>query len=275
MAVLPLVGARLDAMAANFQPYFGEHDSYALKPGQIGSIMSEVDFDPSRHGPELIRPLSVWEQIVDVRQVAIVAPEYPLPISVVIDQSDQNDHPGILKAKQLLGKQLLRCFDQSALVSDEVTVHLIGGNKSFTRDYRTETIPEDQAVARINEICQAGLTFIVSDFKRVITDPDSGNFPATVAVKINHPYEVALPTKSGKITLGAHSDPVNTNKSKELTAFNNDLARSHQVTMHRLQIAGIWVAQVLFDATKITTLGIDLLQADTAIAAAMNGFENL
>ncbi|MBC7708092.1 hypothetical protein H7Y63_02630 [Polaromonas sp.] len=276
MPVLPQVEAILDGMAAQYRPAYGEHDSSLMRVGLSGKLIGEVDFDPARHGLQDINPLSVWGDIMGVPQVGIVVPEYPLPIGVVIDQSSQEDHPGILKAKQMLGRQLLRCFDESALVSDDVAAYVIGENANFPRDYRTETIPEREAAERVSEICSEGLTFIISDFAHLeLVSGQHDDFPATVAVKINQPFELALPANKGKIPLGPKSKPVNTNRPKELAAYNNDQARSHEAIIQRLQSAGIRVAQVLFDATKGTTLGLNVKAADSAIASAMQGFDKL
>jgi len=270
MPTLPHLQHALEQLPASQLLRSGEHGSMRLKVGAQGLAVGEAPFDPTIHDPESIDPLATWGLVTEEPYVSIVEPQYSFDINVVVDNSPSNDDPGIIATRRLLGRQLLRAVDESSVQTDHLHAYIIGSPEGLPYDYRTEFIKPDPGVKKLGEIGASGLTFVISDFNELALEQlDPRDMTTTVGIKVNHPFELSLPAGKGKWARGDGKPATNTNRPGPLQARNTELRQLHERTVQRMQRAGMTVAHVLFDESKVATLGIDIPQADRAITSAL------
>lgn len=260
-------------LAASQADEFGVHFASEARAGVPGMVISELEYDPARHQPQNIAPFSLMETVTGTPHVQLVLPQQPMELTVITHHEAGRDDPRLGWLKQRLATQVREAAEYSLPSStDRIRSYYVGSAEAAPDDRDTEviTIENDPELAAktIGELCVGGLTLVISDFNRLPLHTTQSNFRNTVAVKANHPAELALPAKAGIIRVGGQAE-VNTNKPKELQRFNDRLTARHQQISEQLGRAGIAVAQVIFDPRQASGTGFDLLRADQSIAAAV------
>ena len=277
MSSLSLTEQALANIAGNEQFVFGFHDGEDIRTGVIGRDIAETDFDPAIHDPSDIDPLSIWEDITGAQQVQQTIPDRPLSLNLIthVRQQQAADYFDIQGSKRHLAGELRQALTRSLPgMTDMIMDYEVGDVSNLETASHAEVIDTQgdsvKEAKLIAEICQNGLSIVISDFLNLpLTERSSERFPATVAIKANHPFDLSLPADCGKIPLGKNGGEVNTGNRRELQSVNNDMRISHEQTIARLQKAGIAVAQIIFNRRDFPILGFDLDAADMQIASAL------
>lgn len=283
MAHLPKTETILAEWADTQRPEFGMHVSAQPKTSAPGLMIGEVPYDPVRHLPTDILPFSIMAEALnddampededEQLYVGLVLPQQPLDISVILHQEPVDDHPGIIAAKHKLAQNIFGSISESLPgMTDRLHTYIIGEGERLA--YDTEVIApgntSSETATTVSKLCMSGLAFVVSDFRDLpLHNSTPQHFPSTVAVKVNHPYEIGnIPPNRGVLSLSGKRE-LNTDKPKMLAAYNADKQAQHQVRIERLQQVGIAVAQVALEYGKAQGLGFDVAVADRAITSAL------
>jgi hypothetical protein len=160
-------------------------------------------------------------------------------------------------------------------ITDHAWSYAIGESAGIGADRDVEVIDtngdplvEAQTIA---ELCQGGLTFVISDF--LALPLEQADCPTTVAIKANHSYDLELPAGYGRLPTNVEGGEVNTDKPRELTRVNRAQQEQHDQIVARLEAAGIAVAQVLFNWKDQPLSGFGVEAADQGIAGAISRLE--
>jgi hypothetical protein len=239
-------------------------------------IIGEVPFNPAKHLPSSINPLSLMEQVTGVQHVRQVIPRNPLDVNIVVhnDPAQRDDPEWMTKAKLQLASTFRDVFTEVLPVSDRVHTYIIGDRVSELTEPETEyldnTQDPDVTAQAVAEICQDGLAVVLSTFRNLPLDQvKNANYDSAVAVKTNHLFEVELQPGVGKWKTGDEKNPVvNTGKPKELAIWNDILLQRDATLKARLGEAGLAVAQVIFDPRR-RPYGFDLAKTDHSVAEAL------
>lgn len=274
MHSLPRTEQALADVIANRPIMFGVHDGEEIRAGSHGVYIGERPFDPARDSVDQINPLSVWETITDEPHVALTIPEHPLHVNVVTHERQQpaQDLLGIIPTRRRLAAELTEAlYDAMPGMSDRVSRYAVG--EAATQNDEVEAVVTDGQpetdVRQVAELCQNGLTFVLSDFLKLPLEKEANerSLPATVAVKMNHPLDLALPAGVGRIASGYGGGEINTNDSKQLQAVNARMAAAHEHTLNRLQASGLAVAHLVLNAQMAQGAGYQ--EADQSLAKAI------
>jgi hypothetical protein len=162
-------------------------------------------------------------------------------------------------------------------MTDRVHVYEVGeaadevSNKLTAIKTDGEPLTDAKTIAGL---CKDGLTVVISDFldlplenEAATTKLKANKYPATVAVKANHAFDIALPAGIGRQQTGYKGTEINTNKPSELQAMNHILSEQHETTITRLENVGIAAAHIVLQPN--TEFGFELVEADQQIAAAL------
>lgn len=276
MPLLQETEAAVSDLAANRQRLGGAHFGQEIEQAVPGLVIGEAPYDPARHLPSDINPLSIMELVADRPHVKQVIPHNPLEVNIVVhnDRAQQSDPVWMTQAKLGLAQGYRDMFEEVLPSNDRVQCYVIGepGTGVFDRD--TELVKETDdplATAKaVAEICRDGLSIVISTFKNLPLEQVSGaRYDSTVGVKANHLFEVDLQPGVGKWATGDPDMPaVNTHKPKELEAWNKVLQDRHRQTVERLEQAGMAVAQIIFDP-RHRPYGFNVVEADQSMAAAL------
>ena len=247
---LPRTQEALAELQAQEQLGFGSHILPDVQTGVPGLVLGELDYNPRRDSARHIVSSSIREMVTGVPQVRQYAPYQQLHINFVDHMPASADALGIPEAKRRLSAVLFDTVIESLPgMTDHVRKYSVGAlavRKTRVSDVgiKTDGSPEADAAA-VAAITRTGLTFVVSDFLNLPLDKQNRkHFPATVALKINHPIELAVqPGKYGRIVV-AGAGEVNPKKPKEVARFNENLKQVHQTIIANLGSVGIAVAQL-------------------------------
>lgn len=259
----------LTELAANQQYGFGVHSALQVRTGMSGLDVGEMPFDPARHSVSSINPLSLMEMATDIPHVRQVIPRNPLHATIVLHETEGVDDSQLAKVKRDLAFGLGDAITVALpSMTDRTFNYIIGNQHESINELGAEYIETDArpeaAAKNMAELCKHGLGFIISDFHNL---PVASSDAATVAIKVNHPLELALPGGVGTISLGGNYQ-VNTNKSRELNRVNDALKAQHDRIVGHLRAMGLTVASVVLDQNARGAFEFDA--ADDAIANAID-----
>ena len=251
----------------------GVHGSIQPQIGGKGRVVSDVLLNPSNFDLSAIDPFSIDGIVSDGIYVTRTIPHKRLYVSVIVQADRAQDHPGIVAAKRQLASTLLETIDASMPDRrDRVYGYYLGNDPFQLDDFDVEALPysTDSTVntRTVADVCQQGLAFVISDFKRLqFGQEHRSSLPAAVAVKLNHPFELAIPANSGNWTLGG-GKVLKTNNMGKLAQANNELRAYHDQQESLLRAARFAVAAVVSEP-KNHVLGFNEQLADDAIATAI------
>jgi hypothetical protein len=252
---------------------FGMHYNEDVSIGTTGMIVGEMPFDPNRHDPSSINPLSFNEMVMGVPHVQMEIPRRPIEFNVVLHR-DPNDRnlPEYLQPvreyKDELASGVAQSLHEAKQRSDKVNVFVIGDTERHPSDHwdieAIEGTEDSETAARaVEDLCMRGLTFVISDFNRLPLDNKSAAFNRSIAIKANHALELALPADRGYLAVEG-AEGVKTWKSKDLSRANAVLDERHADIRSHLGALGMEVVQVACNNDLDTRQNI--LQADAQIA---------
>ncbi|HSW85514.1 MAG TPA: hypothetical protein VLF79_02795 [Candidatus Saccharimonadales bacterium] len=278
MALFEQTQAALEGIDANRQHIFGLHGGDHLVAGGVGKFVYDEPFDPARHDPHDINPFSIMEERGGLPQVSVNVPDRPLYIGIVTHHRSlgKSDFSEMNNARQTFASKLgIAIRDALPGMTDYSKHFAIGRTAEGVLDPYVEVIETDgNPIVEANtiaEICQAGLTFVISDY--LALPLERHKLPATIAIKANHAFDLELPAGAGPLPTNLKGGEVNTNNRKELNRVNSSQLEQHRITIGRLEAAGIKVAKVLFHWGKFPEKGFDEVGADQSIAAAVNNLQ--
>jgi hypothetical protein len=206
--------------------------------------------------------------------VRVAVPERPLHVTVVTHHrsAGKSDFYQMNAARQRLAGELSGAISESLPgITDRAWSYAIGEAVEESIESDVEIIRSNgdplAEAKTIEELCQNGLTFVISDF--LALPLDISDHSTTVAIKANHSFDLALPAGFGSLPTNVGGGEVNTDKPKDLGRVNQAQLEKHQQTVARLEAAGIAVAQVLFNWIDYPREGFDIEAADQHIAGAI------
>ncbi|HVV66854.1 MAG TPA: hypothetical protein VHB72_02140 [Candidatus Saccharimonadales bacterium] len=277
MARLPQTEQALSEVFANQQILYGVHGSEELRTNGLGVYVGERAFRPERDKVSDINPLSIAEAIYDEPHVPLIIPDRPLSVSVVTHERQQpeEDVLGIIPSKRRLASEIAdSLYDTMPGLTDRVFQYAVGEAAGTVKGSEIEVIGTDgnplTDAETIAELCQDGLTFVISDFHKLPLEETEADFPMAVAVKANHTFDVKLPKmeKTMRVAIGNRGGEVNLGNEEEVAAINEKMAAIHANTVLRLQRAGLAVAHIVMEPA--VALGFSTSGADRELAAAIN-----
>ncbi len=276
MSQLPLTEALLGDYQANQWPVSGSHTYNEVADAISGLVIGEALYDPVKHLPTAINPFSLMEMALDEPHVLSVLPAFGLEVNVVVDRTSKEEDPRFTRAKLSLADKLTASIERALPgFSDRQKLYVLGdtSQRSYDRDieYVAVEASESGFTTAVADICVNGLNFVISDFYSLRKSINSSKrFNNTVGIKVNHPFELALPANVGTIALGG-AEEVNTSKRRELKRKNDSLQTHHAKIITILDSLGVFTANVVYDPQHPSGLRFD--EADRQIAAALTGLE--
>jgi hypothetical protein len=271
-----------DALAeivANSSMNSGSHASSLTRIGGEGSTVGEVAFDFSMHEVSDVDPFSMMNKITGLPYVAEKMPERPLDINIVLhsdpEEADYNPE-WITDCKRFLGK-LIRTSVEVSLPGSADSIHsFVIGQKDedlIDRDNHYIEKTEDPifAAATVAQLCQQGLTLVVSTFNGLPLDKiDKASIRKNaVGIKANHLFEIELQKDVGQWATGDPKEPfINSARQKPLAKFNKRQAENNARIVASMNAAGVAMAQVVFDRRE-QPYSFDARSADRSIARAI------
>lgn len=278
MAHLSATETALAEWSANVLPEYGTHTGPETGVAVPGLMIGEIEYDPIKHLPTSINPFSMLEAATGVLQVQEVLPDHPLRVGIVYDASDPAEDPRITCAKTRLKEELRESISQSIPgYSDHLSQFAIvsdAAGRPYDGVTYIQADRDPSVTARsVAAVCLRGLTFIISDFSRLKFGATGAETPvAAVAIKVNHPFDLALPAGVGTLSMGGVEE-VNTNKRRELAQKNSELRASQARIAQELGANGLTLAQVIYQPRLVS--GIDFIATDDAIAQAVTQLQRL
>ncbi len=276
MSLLPETENALLEYGASQEYMFGLHEASEPRAGTHGRNIGEVAYDPVRHNPLAINPLSIWEQVLDAPHVKLNIPERPLNANIVIHQPASEGRDNIYhygEYRRLLARRLgLAIADALPGITDRTWTYAVGEAADEVTDSDVEIIVSTGDVHeesdQIAEICKSGLTFVIGGHLALpLHEQDKSNFPSTVAVKANVPADRAIIPNGLVVRSGVKIGEVNTTVTEDVADNSALLERQHQRVVSRLEETGISVASIVLD--RSTAIGFDSGKADSALARAV------
>ena len=280
MSILEQTQYTMGDLTSNRQREFGGHTGVAPRFNLRGTHLGEVPFTPGKHQIKDIILFSLAEEATGIPHVQMVLPNRALSIQVIEDRTPSDDDPRISTIKQRLAGVLHDAITESKPGMTDRVRHFVivdpVSEAAHQLDYDVEFIDSTkglEAVSKsVTDLCVNGLTFIISDFNRLkFNHSNKSAFEATVAIKANHPAEIAIP--QGLVSLGlGNGREANLRKPKEVARLNSSLMAYNQRVVDGLRFAGMAVAEVVFDASSHD--GFDIFDTDHAIATAIQQVSN-
>lgn len=266
---LPKVAEALAEIRSNQTLFAGNHRMEQIRVFPNGLPFTDIDFNPAVHDPHDINPLSAFADVYDWPQVTEVLPEHPLDIHVLIDNEPAGGDERLALAKRWLGRALVQASDNTLSPSDRLHVYIAGDSAQADLDSRTTVLEAGRKEDKLKEVAQDGLSLVVGDFNRFdLAALRPADMEQTVAIKVNHTYDLAIPEKCGVWDL-PWGQMVDTHNKKQLAAANVDLAQYHAEKEQALRQAGMTVARVVFNSGHRQMYGLEITAADQQIAAAL------
>lgn len=260
----------LSDMLANQRYGWGEHTYPNITAGSAGMQIGTIGYDPARHSPLDIDPIAPMGLALDEDHVRQILPNRSLMTNVIIDQSERTERKSVTAAKRDLGSDLLFALEESLPgMTDRLHAYVIGEPGDVPFD--PEIIEDDNSLVlaqTIADLAHSGLTFVISDFRRLKFEGDNLNdLSNVVAIKANHPAQLHIPAGVGKAYELGGGRTVNTYRPKQLDPVNEALKDEHNRIVTGLRAAGAMVATVVLKPSA--TERYDMGSADMSIAAAL------
>lgn len=269
---LPETEQALADLASNNVRMSGMHATGTLRVGTQGMYVDTETYDPVKHSPLDIDPLSPFSLVYGEDQVTRVMPERPLGANVLIDLTARHEHPVVGQAKTKFAYDLSGAIKASLPGMNDrlysyVTTGVQGGNNiPFDHEIIKVENP-DELNDIVNDLVVGGLTFVISDFRTVSPARLSHRLNnSLIAVKVNHPSERVIPAGVGHVPLG-NGKLVNSNKPKQLAAINEQLEAQHTAIVDGLEAAGAAVVSIITAPSQPNLY--DSQAADQALAEAI------
>lgn len=237
MATLPETTNVLSELSSDAVYGLGDHTEYAIRTGLAGLPLGDVQFDPSRHSLNHINHLAPLAEATGEYYVRQVLPSRPMYINVVVDGRTGSEHPVIADHKRRASYALSEAIVNSVpgIADHAAQYELVDANdrNGFTSNYEQIVVSgETDASLQVSDLALGGLTFVVSDFKRLSFERVDGQL---VAVKLNHPLERALPPMTkGFLSLGGGLE-VNMGNAEQVAYVNDRLAAQHEAILSTLR----------------------------------------
>jgi hypothetical protein len=271
----------LSDISANLPSIRGRHLGDGIKTGARGKTVGEVSYDPVKHSPTKINPLSINGLITGESFVPRVIPSRPIEANIIIHNDPRSNQKDIYRTKFALAETLAAQISESMpAFRDRVNVYLLGEDIEITKELGrldAEKIDntEDPFIAAQTtaELCMNGLAFIISDFENLPVDEVEHQFKGTLGIKTNHELDLDISSIAGNravLSLGQARE-VKLWKPKEVSSFNEALARHDQEVVGRLERVGMKIARVISSQSEYN--GYNLKAADQSIAGAINRLE--
>ena len=256
----------------------GRHNSFDIKTGVSGVKIGESEYDPTKHTPLDIDPMSTMSMITGMPYVRQVIPNRPIEANVILHNSKAGSRSDIFEIKSKLASTLIGEISRAMpAIRDRVNCYVIGDDLELSQELlrlgaNAIKGTEDPVVAatKTADLCMNGLAFILSDFERLPLEEVDHVFSRTVGIKVNHKYDINIDDLRGrKAVLGVGgSREIRLWKDKDVDSFNEGLEVHDEAIVERLKRIGISVARVISDQNEIN--GFSVKGADSQIARAIN-----
>lgn len=275
----------LAELAASRYQDVGMRPSERMAIADQGFIVGEEPFEVAAHDLSDINLFSLNAAITGVPHVTERLPEKSIDVNVVLheDPQEATDPDEIYWGRKIVAVKTLQAVRNSLLFNDRAHFYLAGDSDSPLPDRETILLPDLDTPAKsaeaVAEICaMRGLAVVISTFNNLPLE-SAGTFDMTVGIKVNHAFDLCLPSNVGEWATGEEDMPVvQTNDglfgktSKELIRYQQRQAERHNQIVHRLQEAGIKMAQVIFD--RGNPQGFDIEKTDSSISKAIKDVAN-
>lgn len=270
MINLPETESAFSQLTSNMAHGDGMHTLYRPAVGSSSRIIGEEEFNPLKHNPLHVNPLSFGGIVTGKNHVQVVNPNKPVATNLVIHRCvDALEDSQVAAAKAILMDGMATTMEQVALdagMGNVVTRYVVGHPLDYDwDDIRNEIVPaetEEDTAEEIRTISSEGLTFIFSTFDDLRFD-EKDFLQGAVAVKINHARDLYVTPGQGVIPAGEIRE-VDTDDPEELEVVNEILAGYHASIENSLNAAGLLVARVIFDGSG--EYGIDIDKTDTELS---------
>ncbi len=256
----------------------GRHNSFDIKTGVSGVKIGESEYDPTKHTPLDIDPMSTMSMITGMPYVRQVIPSRPIEANIILHNSKEGSRSDIFEIKSKLASTLIGEISRAMpAIRDRINCYVIGDDLELSQELLklgANSIKDTDnpliAATKTADLCMNGLAFIISDFERLPLQDVGHMFLRTVGIKVNHQYDVDINELRGrKAVLGVGgSREIRLWKDRDVDSFNEGLKKHDEVIVDRLKRIGISVARVISD--KKETSGFSLNAADRQIADAIN-----
>jgi len=238
---LPKTREALADLAANSKYGMGGHLEEDPRAGMYGLQIGEVDYDPLLHEPEDIINDSAYAEASGIEQVAYMLPARPLHFNVVADLGSVAGSLPVRTAKEETIMTLSRELRANPGDSfDSISMYVLGGTRKVRQELRAEKVKSDR---QLLEICSSGLTFVLSDFSRLMAVFHNRNIAGTVGLKVDHLLEVSVP-RMGELVVGKGKE-LDTANEGDRAAFNARLERHHAGILDDLERSEISAVQIV------------------------------
>lgn len=261
----------LSEWQANMPEGMGSHlDSNIVVGAYSNLIVGEHLFDAQHDDPADIDHMSLLGAATGEYFVTEVLPERPMSLNIVTDSLARSEHPVLTRGKARLVRGLSLAIESAMPgFSDQISQFSFVNDNSRRRstDIKEIVVPDtEEYTKQLMRIACDGLTFVITDGRRIQLPQNSLPHSQVVAVKFNHLLERRIPANVGVLSLQGGEDEIDTSNSRKLTRKNDELEAEHQKIVRNLREAGVPVAEV---TTAKRMQGFDVVEADRQIASAV------
>lgn len=278
---LPKTTSEIKKLQANTNRPLGMHSSGRIELTKNGRMINEIPYDEVKHHQFEPDPISIQSMLTDEEYISYREPYKPLTLSVVM-HADPNSHKyakWITRAKDDTMLTLAGAISKMKLgYGDRVRTYSVGDVERLKdnplykgSNYSLETKDNDEASHKIADICNNGLTYILSSFNNLdFQDEKSIAGRGIVGIKINHVLEKELKPGTVKFSTGEkQNESIDTSDKKQLDEWNKILESRHETIVNSLGSFGLSIAQVVFEGRNCDpSYGFNVPAADLEIAAA-------
>jgi hypothetical protein len=264
----------LSELPSNMNEGRGRHSSFEIKTGVPGVKIGESEYDPSKHTPMDIDPMSMMGMITGNPYVRQVIPSRPIEANIIIHNSPNSSRSDIFQVKSNLASTLSSEISRAMpAIRDRVNCYIVGEESEISSEllrlgvnYLDGTENPEVADITTADLCMNGLAFVISDFEELALDKTGNRFSRTIGIKVNHQYEVDMSELRGRrVEIGAGgARSIRAWKAKEFDSFNQSLIDHDQSIVNRLQSVGISVARVIANNNDVQ--GFSVNNADQEIS---------
>jgi len=224
----------------------GAHIRRQEESGRIGRVSPDTELVPGKHTAADVNPLSFMAQTVGGHYVRQVQPGRQVQTNILIQSVEKADDQRIVARKehaaaliaQMLHRDLASTTDNVRLLAME-DVEL---SDEFESKTRLQRLKDDNEMI---DFCRRGLTIMISDFSALKQD-DRLPFAPAVALKVDHPFDRAIPADVGVLQLSDGFE-LDTSREDELAVVNGRISAMNTRAVDTLQAAGTMVAGVVLN----------------------------